>query len=311
MRFLDSAKAVLALVGPTAVGKTELSLQIAEQLNGEIISADSRCFYRGMDIGTAKPSLEERARIPHHLVDILNPDEAYSLAEFQLAASEAIETIHMRHKLPILVGGTGQYVWSMVEGWKIPPQEPDLHLRRALEHWADTIGPAELYQRLKYLDPEAATHIEPNNVRRTVRGLEVIFRTGKRFSAQKQKELSPYDWLIIGVARPRTEVFQRIDQRVDAMISAGLENEVRGLLSQGYSPELPALSAIGYREMVSVVQGLLTTGEAATRIKSLTHQFVRRQTNWFKADDPRIHWVEAGSTQAEDVLSYIRSAQGL
>ena len=310
MRFLESDQPVVAIVGPTGVGKTEISLQVAVRLGGEVISADSRGFYRGMDVGTAKPSPEDRARVRHHLVDILDPDEPYSLAQFQSAVDQSILAIHGRNKLPLLVGGTGQYVWSVVEGWTVPALAPDLRLRSAIESWAAEIGAESLYERLRRIDPEAARHIEPRNTRRSVRALEVIFRTGVRFSDQRQKSPPPYQWRVIGITRPRDEVFRRIDARVDWMMENGFEDEVRGLLARGFSPELPSLSAIGYREVAAVVRGELSRDDAAARIKSLTHQFVRRQANWFKPTDPRIRWFRAGPDTAVEIEAYIRQAEG-
>jgi tRNA dimethylallyltransferase len=305
MRFLNTPSAVIAIVGPTAVGKTEVALQLAERLNGEIVSADSRLFYRGMDIGTAKPTREELRRVPHHLIDVAGPDETWSLALFQSAAGQAIEDIHSRGRLPFLVGGTGQYVWSVIENWEIPAQEPDPRLRAALEHWAQEIGPVALYERLRSIDPEAAAHMEPRNVRRTVRALEVLFHTGRRFSEQRLKGESPYAWRVIGLIRPRDELYQRVDARIEAMIAQGFPDEVRALLERGYSPELPTLSAIGYREMIASLQGKMTLDEAVVQIKRLTRQFVRRQANWFKQEDPRIRWFRCGDETVDEIAIFL------
>jgi tRNA dimethylallyltransferase len=292
-------------VGPTAVGKTEVALQLAERMNGEIVSADSRLFYRGMDIGTAKPTREELRRVPHHLIDVANPDETWSLALFQSAANQAIEDIHFRGRLPFLVGGTGQYVWSVIENWEIPAQEPDPRLRAALEHWAQEIGPIALYERLRSIDPEAATHMEPRNVRRTVRALEVLFHTGRRFSEQSLKGESPYSWKIVGLIRPRDELYRRVDARIEAMIAQGFVEEVRTLLERGYSPELPTLSAIGYREITQYLQGKMTLDEGVVGIKRLTRAFVRRQANWFKQADPRIRWFRCGDETIDEIAKFL------
>lgn len=297
---------LLFLIGPTAVGKTETALQLAEQLNGEIISADSRTFYRGMDIGTAKPSLAERARVPHHLIDIADPDESWSLAEFQAAVYALVDVIHVRGKLPIMVGGTGQYIHALTEGWVIPQQAPDPRLRNALEQWAEIIGGEQLHAGLAKLDPDAAVLIDWRNVRRTVRALEVIFRTGQRFSAQRQWGPARYRNILIGLTRPRAALYERIDARIDQMIAAGWVEEVRGLLARGYSPELPAMSAIGYREIVQALQGAYALEEAVLQIKRKTRQFVRRQANWFKPDDPDIQWFEMQEGVVERVLNYLR-----
>ena len=297
-----SKRSLILLVGPTAVGKTELSLQLAERLNGEIVSADSRLFYRGMDIGTAKPTAEERTRVPHHLIDVAEPDEIWSLAMFQQAATEIIADIHKRGKLPFLVGGTGQYIRGVTEGWEPPEVKPDSRLRRALEKLAEERGIYWLYEGLKRIDPDAAEKIDPRNVRRTVRALEVIMTTGKPFSQQRGQSESPYNLLTIGLNRPREELYQRVDERIEAMFAAGFLDEVKGLLEKGYSPELPTMSAIGYRECVRVVKGELNIEQAKVEMRRATRAFVRRQANWFKESDPDIHWFEAGQ---ENLLNRI------
>ncbi|GAB4525910.1 MAG: tRNA (adenosine(37)-N6)-dimethylallyltransferase MiaA [Anaerolineales bacterium] len=298
---------LIVLLGPTAVGKTELSLQLAEHLNGEIVSADSRLFYRGMDIGTAKPSPEERARVPHHLIDVADPDETWSLALFQRAAHKAIADIHARGRLPFLVGGTGQYLRAVYEAWELPEQRPHPRLRAVLETWGTQIGAPALHDRLAYLDPQAAARIEPNNLRRTVRALEVIFLTGRRFTDQRRRGDAPYLTLLIGLTRPREELYARVDARIQAMLAAGLVDEVRALLAHGYSPDLPAMSAIGYRQIAAALQGEYCLEEAITLIRRLTRQFVRRQANWFKTDDPQIHWFPMGESTLTQVEAEIRT----
>jgi len=293
---------LILLIGPTAVGKTELSLGLAERLDGEIVSADSRLFYRGMDIGTAKPTSKERARVPHHLIDVADPDEVWSLAIFQQKATEIIADIHARGKLPFLVGGTGQYVRAVTQGWTPPEVKPDERLRGELEKLKEEQGADWLHEKLATLDPAAAEKIDPRNVRRTIRALEVILNTGKPFSQQRGQSDSPYKLLNIGLNRPREELYQRVDERIEAMFEAGLLVEVRGLLEKGYSPELPPMSAIGYRECVRVVQGELTTEQAKVEMRRATRVFVRRQANWFKEDDPDIHWFYAGASDLADLV---------
>ncbi len=293
---------LILIVGPTAVGKTELSLQLAERLNGEIVSADSRLFYRGMDIGTAKPTLEERARMPHHLIDVADPDEIWSLAVFQQKATEIITDIHARGKLPFLVGGTGQYVRAVTEGWTPPEVKSDPRLRRVLEGLAEENGIYWLHAGLERIDPSAAEKIDARNVRRTIRALEVIFTTGRPFSQQRGQSESPYNLLTIGLKRPREELYQRVDERIEAMFAAGLLDEVRGLLAKGYSPELPPMSAIGYRECIRVINGQMSEEQAKVEMRRVTRIFVRRQGNWFKEDDPNIHWFEAGQ---ENVIELV------
>ena len=296
---------MVIILGPTAVGKTEIAIQLAERLNGEIISADSRLFYRGMDIGTAKPSEDELARVPHHLIDIADPDDVIGLSRFQNAARKAIQEIREKGRLPFLVGGTGQYVRGVIEEWEVPKVEPSPALREALERWSQVIGPLGLHHRLSVLDPRAADSIDYRNLRRTIRALEVILLTGKLFSAQKRRGASPYDVLQLGLMRPRPELYERIDRRVDAMIEEGLVEEVRSLLLQGYSPDLPSLSAIGYREISSHLQGETSLEEAIRLIKRSTRILVRRQANWFKDLDPEIHWFEAGPSTIDSMQETI------
>jgi len=297
---------LIVIVGPTAVGKTEISIQLAERLDGEIVSADSRLFYRGMDIGTAKPTPEQRARVPHHLIDVADPDQTWNLAIFQRAATEAIADIRARGKLPLLVGGTGQYVHAVTHGWAPPPTAPYPRLRSILEEIAKMRGNDWLHERLALLDSVAAERIDPRNLRRTVRALEVIFTTGRRFSEQRGQADSPYRLLTIGLTRPRPELYARIDARIEAMFAAGLLDEVRGLLAKGYSPELPAMSSIGYRECAAVLEGSMTLEEAKVQMRRLTRVFVRRQANWFKADDSRIKWFGATNDAIDNIEALIR-----
>ena len=282
------------IVGPTAVGKTEISLQLAEQQGGEIVSADSRLFYRGMDIGTAKPTLDERARVPHHLIDVADPDETWNLAVFQKVARQVIADIHRRGRLPLLVGGTGQYIRAVTHEWMPPAQSPNPHLRAALEALAQARGHDWLHVRLSGLDSVAAERIDPSNSRRTIRALEVILITGKRFSAQRGLGISPYRLLTIGLIRPRPELYARLDARIEAMFANGLLDEVQTLLGRGYSPSLPSMSAIGYRQCADVLLGKMSREQAVIEIKRATRVFVRRQVNWFKPDDPDIHWFNVG-----------------
>ena len=301
---------VVAIVGPTAVGKTEVSLQLAEALNGEIVSTDSRQFYRGMNIGTAKASPAEMMRVPHHLIDVAEPDEIWSLTIFQQAAKQAIGEICDRGKLPFLVGGTGQYLRAVLEGWDIPAQAPVPQLRQTLEAWADDIGAEALYEKLKRIDPEAAEKIDANNLRRTIRALEVIFQTGRKFSSLRKRKASPYILKLIGLTRPRPELYARIDARIEAMVQNGFPEEVQALLDKGFSAELPNMSAIGYREMVAYLQGEMSLEEAVTRMKKLTRIFVRRQANWFKADDPNICWFEMETSSVDQMIAYVKDDTG-
>ena len=299
---MQSKPPLILIIGPTAVGKTELAIQLAEKMNGEIISADSRLFYRGMDIGTAKPSREELARVPHYIIDIVNPDETLSLAVFQEKAKEIIADIHARGKIPFLVGGTGQYVRAVTQGWTPPEVTANERLRAELEkkdmEW--------LHARLQLIDPESAAKIDARNVRRTVRALEVILTTGRKFSEQRGQVESPYQLITIGLTRPRPELYQRVDERIDLMFANGLIDEVKRLLEKGYSPSLPSMSALGYRECVSVVKGLLTEEQAKVEMRRVTRIFVRRQANWFKESDPNIKWFQVKDGVIEATENYIR-----
>lgn len=298
---------LIVIVGPTAVGKTSISIELAKRLNGEIVSADSRLLYRGMDIGTAKPTKEETDGVPHYLIDVADPDERWNLAIYQREAYKRIDDILERGKLPFLVGGTGQYIRSIIEGWNIPPQRPDFDLRDALTQWAEEIGAEGLYERLKAIDAEAAEKIDYRNLRRTVRALEVIFKTGERFSDLRDKQECPYDPIVLGIERSREELYERVDQRIDNMLSDGLVDEVRNLLEEGYSPKLSTMSAIGYGEIIQYLKGEITFEEAVTLIKRNTRTFVRRQANWFKPEDPRIKWFQASPKMADKMELWIRS----
>lgn len=299
---------LLLIVGPTAVGKTEIAVQLAQRLDGEIVSADSRLFYRGMDIGTAKPTREEQARVPHHLIDIAYPDQILSLAVFQQLAREIISDIHMRNNLPFLVGGTGQYVRAVTEGWNPPEVKPDEKLREELERMKEERGTYWLYEKLKAMDPQAAEKIDARNYRRTIRALEVIMTTGKKFSAQRGKIESPYYLISIGLTRPRAELYERVDQRIETMFANGFLEEVKRLLDQGYSPALPTMSAIGYRECVRVIKGELSEEQAKAEIRRATRVFVRRQANWFKESDPQFKWFRVEDGVVEQIDRYIRQS---
>lgn len=298
---IQKTQPLVAIVGPTAVGKTEISLQLAKRLDGEIISADSRLFYLGMDIGTAKPTAAERAQVAHYLIDITNPDQVVSLAVFQQMAVKAIKDIHRRGKIPILVGGTGQFVKAITEGWRIPEVPPDNLMRAALSNWSRTITPHGLHQRLAVLDPLAADEIDARNVRRTIRALEVIFHTGYRFSDQKGRNPMFDHVIVVGLNRPRHELYTRIDHRIQGMLEMGFIDEVQTLLDQGYLPDIPAFSAIGYREVIAYLRGRVTYDEAVKLIQRQTRVFVRRQANWFKLSDPGIHWFRLGPGSLEQI----------
>ena len=293
---------LVAVVGPTAVGKTTLALHLAQTFKGEVVNADSRQVYRHMDVGTAKPTPEERKRVSHHLIDILGPDEEFSLATFLELARKAITDIHSRGGLPVLVGGTGQYVWALLEGWRVPTVAPDPSLRRELE----ARGATALYGELQKTDPQSAATIGPTNLRRLVRALEVYYATGVPFSQTRRKGPAPFRTLVLGLTTSRQELYRRIDERVDVMLERGWLEEAQRLLDMGYSPDLPSLSSLGYRELVSHLRGEISLREAAKRIKQETHRFARHQYAWFRPRDPRIRWLEAGPHADEEAVKLVR-----
>ena len=279
-------RSLIVLLGQTAVGKTSLSLQLAQELNGEIISADSRLFYQGMDIGTAKPTATEQAQAPHHLIDLCTPDETITLGEYQRRAYQTIEYVRANGRLPILVGGTGQYVKAVVEGWGIPEVPPHPRLRAALAR----LPGAELARWLAVLDPDAAQKHDPRNLRRVIRALEVTLVAGRPISELQRKTPPPYRICQIGLTRPREELYARIDTRVDQMMANGLLAELERLQGLGYGRSLPSMSGLGYRQLWAYLEGEMSLAEAIERIKFETHRFARHQANWFQADDPAITW---------------------
>ncbi len=296
---------LVILVGPTASGKTSTAIAIAKELGAEIISADSRYFYQELEIGTAKPTLEEMGSIPHYLIDVTSLNEEWNLAIFQERVKEIIQDINSRGKIPILVGGTGQYIRAVTEGWKIPRQIPDKKIRDAIINWANQIGSEQLHKRLAVVDPEAANNIDHRNMRRTIRALEVIFLTGSRFSEQRKKLPVSYDLLTLGIAMPRSELYARIDARIDQMILDGFIEEVKHLLSQGFRAQLLKIGPIGYQEITRFLDGEITLEDAILLIRRKTRLFVRRQANWFKPDDPEIKWFQYDEQVVKKMVDYI------
>ncbi|MDO8687698.1 MAG: tRNA (adenosine(37)-N6)-dimethylallyltransferase MiaA [Dehalococcoidales bacterium] len=296
---------LVAIVGPTAIGKSRLALRLAQDFNGEIVGADSRQVYRYMDIGTAKPSRQELSSLPHHLIDIVNPDEDFSLAQYQQFAYRAIEDIPQRHKLALLVGGSGLYIRAVLEGWAIPAVPPDPAFRRSLAEKAAVDGTGELYQELVKVDPVAAQSIDRRNVRRVIRALEVSRYAGTPFSQLQQKQAPPFNALIIGLTTDRAELYRRIDLRVDKMIEQSLVEEVKKLVSQGYSLNLPSMSGIGYKQIGLFLQGELTLAEAIEQIKFATHRFVRGQYNWFRLSDERIKWFDIQDATETEITELV------
>jgi tRNA dimethylallyltransferase len=292
---------LIAIVGATASGKTALAVELARHLGGEIIGADSRQVYRYMDIGTAKPTAEERAAVPYHLVDLVDPDEPFSLGRWLDLAQASLEDVWSCGAQPLLVGGTGQYVWALLEGWRVPRVPPDPEFRLRME----ARDAAELFESVRRIDPAAAARIGPANHRRLVRALEVYEATGKPISYWQAKEAPGFETTVIGLPLPREELYRRIDERVDAMIEGGLIDETRRLLAMGYARELPSMSGIGYKEACAHLAGELSLAEAAARIKTETHRLARHQNAWFKPSDARIRWLDAGDGAIDEALRMV------
>ncbi|HEY78125.1 MAG TPA: tRNA (adenosine(37)-N6)-dimethylallyltransferase MiaA [Dehalococcoidia bacterium] len=282
---------LVAIVGPTGTGKSRLALELARFFNAEIVSADSRQIYRYLDIGTAKPTPQELSLIPHHLVNIAYPDDDFDLARYQRLARTAINDIQERNRLPLLVGGSGLYVWALLEGWEVPSVPPDHEFRDSLAKKAAEVGEYELYRELEQIDPAAAQRIDPRNLRRTIRALEVN-RTGTLFSRLQQKKAPPFRSLVIGLTMDRQELYRRLDARIDDMIAQGWVEETEKLLDMDYDLNRPALSGIGYQQIARFLKGELTLAAAIQQIKFQTHRFVRHQYNWFRLTDTRIKWFD-------------------
>lgn len=299
---------LVAIIGPTATGKSALALGLAAQFGGEIVNADSRQVYRCMDIGTAKPSLEDRARIPHHLYDIAAPTGSFSLALFLRHARAALDDCWSRDRLPILTGGTGQYVWALLEGWSVPEVPPDDTLRAELSALAAYHGEDALHARLAEVDPVAATSIDSRNVRRVIRALEVIHATGRPFSEVRTRTPPPWHTLILGLDAPPSVLDERIEQRVDAMLAAGFVNEVRHLLDAGVPRSASAMASIGYQQFASHLAGELTFDEARAETIRATRRLARRQRQWFRRFDPRITWLDSSEDARALVAAFLKGS---
>lgn len=271
---------LLVILGPTASGKTALSLELAREFNGEIVSADSRQIYRGMDIGTDKISETARGGIPHHLIDVANPDERFTVANFKKLAEEKIDGIYGRGKLPMLVGGTGLYIRAITENFSIPPENPEL--RGGLYKELKRYGAEALHKKLQEVDPENAAKISPKNIPYIVRALEIFHITGKPKSAQKNPP--KYRCLLLGMRRDLPILFERIHRRIDAQIESGLIEETQKLLAAGYSKNLGAMNSLGYQEIIEYLEGKISLDAARELLKKNTRNFAKRQMTWFKKD---------------------------
>ncbi len=304
MDHIEPLPPLIVILGPTAVGKTALSLDLCRRFDGEVISADSRQIYRGMDIGTAKPSPLEQAQIVHHLIDIREPDEILSVAEYQAMAYAAIDDIHRRRKVPFLVGGTALYLGAVVRGMKIPDVPPNPQLRAELEEVAARQGHEALFARLQEMDPATAAQIDGRNVRRVVRALEIMIETGRPKSELEGEDPPPYRILQLGLDMPRDQLYTRIDQRVEQMVQDGLIEETQRLLAAGYPANLPALTSLGYKEIGAYLRGDVELPAAVERIQTETHRFVRHQYSWFRRMQG-VTWFDCSVPCAETIQAQV------
>lgn len=293
--MMEASKiSLLAIIGPTAAGKTKVAIEVAKKLKGEIISADSVQVYKYLDIGTAKPTLQERQGIKHYMIDIIDPDKDFTVAHFQKLALHYVKKITDKGKLPIITGGTGLYVKSVIDCYEFTPQGKNIKIREILINQAQCLGTQSLYKQLLKIDPQAAQKIHPNDLRRIVRALEVYYGTGKPISWQVEqtaKKSSPFKLLICGLHMRRDKLYARINKRVDEMINKGLLEEVKSILEQGYNPNLKSLQSLGYRHMISYITGKMEWEEAVETLKRDTRRFAKRQLTWFRKDN-RIKWFE-------------------
>lgn len=295
------SRTVVAVMGPTASGKSALALALAERFGGEIVSADSAQVYRGLDVGTAKPDAAERARVPHHLLDLRDPDQDFSLADFQRLATAALEEVWGRGRLPILVGGTGLYVRGLLEGYTLVEVPPDPDLRRSLEERETAALMAELSAR----DPVTAGRVDPRNRRRVIRALEVCLQTGRPFSECCRRVPPGYQGLKLALRVPREVLGQRIDRRLEAMVRAGWVEEVRTLAEKGWGPSLRRLRILGYPELLDVVEGKRALEPALEEIRLATRRYARRQETWLRAE-PGVEWLDFETSPLETAERRIR-----
>ncbi len=300
---------VLALLGPTGIGKTDMALRLAAAWPLEVVNADSRQIYRGMDIGTAKPTRQQRADVTHHLYDVCDPDQTLTLAEYQAMAQDCIRDIRARRRVPVLVGGTPLYLRAILENLRIPDVAPDPVLRQELETILAAQGPEALFARLVALDPVTAQTIDARNGRRLVRALEVFIKTGQSKARLEGRQAPEWPICCIGLTCTRTLLHARVDARVNAMMTGGLVTEVQSLLEAGYDCALPALSALGYRQLVPYLQGEQTREEAVQRIKTATHRYIRHQYTWFRRWQ-NVRWFEMDFVDPAGMTEQIRTFVG-
>jgi tRNA dimethylallyltransferase len=309
-RGLFMGEKLVVLIGPTAVGKTKMSIELAKRLNGEIISGDSMQIYKGMDIGTAKIKPEEMEGIPHHLIDIKEPEESFSVAEFQQKVRPLITEITKRGKLPMIVGGTGLYIQSVIYDYQFSEAPSDESYRYSLEQFAAKHGVHALHEKLQEIDPQSAERIHPNNVRRVIRAMEIFHCTGKTMT-EWQKQQTPdlvYDVALVGLMMDREQLYQRINERVDQMMAEGLLNEVKSLYDRGIR-DCQSIQAIGYKEIYEYLDGCITLEEAIEQLKQNSRRYAKRQLTWFRNKMP-VQWFDmtdlsSFSVKVDEILRYI------
>ena len=298
------AGSVLVLVGPTGVGKTNLALALARHWPVEVVNADSRQVYRHMDIGTAKPTMAQRAAVAHHLFDIRDPDSVLTVAEYQELASLAIKAVLAKGHIPVLTGGTPLYVRSIVHNLRFPKVAPDPQLRVQLERDLERLGVESLFQRLADLDPDTAAMTDPRNGRRIVRALEIFLKTGKSKRHLEGEQPPVWPLHILGLTCPRPQLHQRVDARLDAMMAAGLCEEARWLLEKKYDPALPALQALGYRSLIQHLQGKLSLSQAVQQAKHHTHRYIRHQYTGFRRLEKAV-WIDVSRISTSKLASHM------
>jgi tRNA dimethylallyltransferase len=303
---IGADRALAVLCGPTAIGKTAVAVPLARQMQAEIVCADSRTIYRRMDIGTAKPTPQQRQQVPHHLLDIADPADVVTLADYQREARDVLETLWMRGRWPLVVGGTGLYVRALVDDLTIPAVPPDPVLRAELDADGRRHGRGHLHARLAALDPVAASRIHPHNTRRVIRALEVTLRTGRPISAQQHRRGPSGPVAMVGLATDRAALYRRIEARITEQLTAGLVDEVRRLLVSGVPRSAPSMQGLGYKEIAGWLEGEYGEGEAVRRLARNTRGYAKRQLTWFRRD-ARVRWVEVADMDAGDLATRVHA----
>ena len=305
--YLLTKQPLVVIIGPTAVGKTTSAIYLAQQLQTEIINVDSRQIYQEMDIGTAKPTTAEQGQAIHHLIDVVPPDVGYNITDFKVDAGRLIADLHHQRKLPILAGGTGQWLTALLEGWQIPEVSPNPELRAELEAYAEAHGWQGLLERLREHDPMHAERVDPKNLRRVIRALEVCIETGRPYSDFRKKDPPPYTILELGLTLEREILYERADLRINKMVEAGLINEVERLMEKGYAWNLPSMTSLGYLQIGKYLRGEISLDTALEELCFATHHFIRRQYTWFRKHNKNAVWFTSDETAAQQMNQTINN----